>query len=67
LLYLCYNDKMRLQVGAEISFRQEDINRLFCKSTIHVTYILIANNIATALAKVKSFFAPSFAFAPIAA
>ena len=30
-------------------------------------YILIANKIATAFAKVKSAFTPNFAFAPIAA
>lgn len=44
------------QVGAEISFRQRELNRLFCKSTVHVTYtFLIATFTAKASAAVKTF------------
>jgi len=53
--------------GAEISFRQEDINKSFCKPTLHVTYNLIANKLASVKAFAKSLVAPKLAFAPIAA
>ncbi len=53
--------------GAEFSFRQRELNRLFRKPTIHVSIFLIAEKLALAVAKVKSVFTPSFAFAPVAA
>jgi len=46
MLYsICY-------VGADYSFRRKDFNRLFCKSTVGVTYTIL---IATAFKNVKAF------------
>lgn len=64
MLYsICY-------VGADYSFRRKDFNRLFCKSTVGVTYTIL---IATFTANVKSFvsktaasFASAFAMPTLA-
>lgn len=50
-------------VGADYSFRREEFNRSFCKSTVHVTYIfLIATTtkekLANAIARAQEAFAP---------
>lgn len=42
-------------VGADYSFRRKDINRLFCKSTIHVRIFLIAKSIASIKGSLASF------------
>lgn len=57
---------MYIHVGAEFSFRQKDINRLFCKPTIHVRIFLIANKLATAVKSVPAVFAQAFAPARLA-
>jgi len=44
-----------VQVGAEISFRQEDINRLFRKPTLHVRIFLIAKSIASIKGSLAAF------------
>lgn len=50
--------------GAEIRFRRLDINRLPRKPKTDVISTITANPIASAWAKVKSVFAPSYSFAP---
>ena len=53
--------------GADIAFDSRILPDYFASRLLHVKHIVIANKIATAFAKVKSAFAPNFAFAPIAA
>lgn len=58
---------MEVSVGADFSFRRKEINRLFCKSTIHVRIFLIANKFAKAVQGVPAVFAQAFTSAPLAA
>lgn len=53
--------------GADIAFDRRILTDYFASRLLHVKHIVVANKIATAFAKVKSAFAPNFAFAPIAA
>jgi hypothetical protein len=53
--------------GADIAFDRRTLTDYFAGRLCTYAYFLIANKLASAVAKVKSVFTPSFAFAPIAA
>jgi hypothetical protein len=54
-------------VGAELAFDKRTLTDYSASRSYTIRIFLIANKLASAVAKVKSVFTPSFAIAPIAA
>jgi len=54
-------------LGLNLAFDRRTLTDYSADRLYTISIFLIANKLASAVAKVKSVFAPSFAFAPIAA